>query len=573
MTKEINMAKDVSVDSLLKQADQVKSSDPEAFSLLLDSLEQQPINRQQALYLQYLQAYELTYQGNNAQSIEIFNEIISSQADEQLKFKANQTLINIYAISQNWSLGLSHLSKNFKLLESIKDPELIQNGLAIAAIFYNQIEQYELGLSYANKLKQAATSPRNSCLANGLVIEALLSLNQLDVESPSLETAINSCDDEVIMQSFIHSYIATKYLKDGQLDKVFEQLLPRLNVIENTHYPGLIVEVYATLSKAYQGQGQTSDALDYANKINKLANGLGNTQATVTAYEILYQDAQDRGDYRQALNYHIKYTQADRAYLDDIKTKHLAFQLAEHQTAEQQNRIALLDRQNNLLLTEQQLAKAEAENNRLFIILLCAVITLLVFWGYKSWTVQRSLKQLAEYDSLTQILNRGHFTQVTQSALNYCENTKTSLSYILFDLDYFKQINDQYGHAWGDWVLQQVAQVCQAHGRKNDLFARIGGEEFCIALPGSDINTAIRLAEACQKAMAQIKDSSKETDLVVTASFGITDTQLSGYKLEKLMHDADCAMYQSKHNGRNQISVFNPDKHATCSASGRLLTQ
>ncbi|QYJ81665.1 GGDEF domain-containing protein [Shewanella aegiceratis] len=568
-----SMAEEVDIDATLTQADQLKSSNPKAFSELLNTLEKEPLNPQQRYFLDYLRGYELTYQGKQAQSIDVFNKILNSNANETLKFRANQTLINIYAISQDWSKGLTHLSKNFQFIEQIKDPETVQSGLAIAAIFYNQIEQYELGLSYAEKLRSSKPSKRNTCLANGLAIEAQLGLNQLEVDSPSLQAAVASCDEEVIMESFIHSFIATKYLRDGNTAEVYGQLKPSLETIEKTRYPRLIAEVYATLASAYLKDHKIGEARLLAEKIVNLAKGLGNTQAVVTAYKVLYQIAELSGNYKAALDYHVKYAQADKAYLDDIKTKHLAFQLAEHQAAEQKSRITLLDRQNNLLLTEQQLAKTQAENNRLFISLLIAIITLLGFWAYKSWTIQKRLKQLAEYDALTHVFNRGHFTQVAQSALTYCESSEVDLSYILFDLDNFKQINDKYGHAIGDWVLKKVAKACQAQGRKNDIFARIGGEEFCIALPGCDLQTAVKLAEACRKAIAGIDCSATGHEFEVTASFGITDTQMSGYKLERLINDADSAMYQSKETGRDRICIFDPESKRTIpQASHSLLS-
>ncbi|WP_258406892.1 GGDEF domain-containing protein [Shewanella rhizosphaerae] len=567
------MAEEVDIDATLTQADQLKSSNPKAFSELLNTLEKESLNPQQRYFLDYLRGYELTYQGKQAQSIDVFNKILNSNTNETLKFRANQTLINIYAISQDWSKGLTHLSKNFQFIEQIKDPETVQSGLAIAAIFYNQIEQYELGLSYAEKLRSSKPSKRNTCLANGLAIEAQLGLNQLEVDSPSLPAAVASCDEEVIMESFIHSFIATKYLRDGNTAEVYAQLTPSLETIEKTRYPRLIAEVYATLASAYLQDHKIGEARLLAEKIVNLAKGLGNTQAVVTAYKVLYQIAELSGNYKAALDYHVKYAQADKAYLDDIKTKHLAFQLAEHQAAEQKSRIALLDRQNNLLLTEQQLAKTQAENNRLFISLLIAIITLLGFWAYKSWTIQKRLKQLAEYDALTHVFNRGHFTQVAQSALTYCESSEVDLSYILFDLDNFKQINDKYGHAIGDWVLKKVAKACQAQGRKNDIFARIGGEEFCIALPGCDLQTAVKLAEACRKAIAGIDCGETGHEFEVTASFGITDTQMSGYKLERLINDADSAMYQSKETGRDRICIFDPEAKRTIpQASHSLLS-
>ncbi|WP_260865118.1 GGDEF domain-containing protein [Shewanella sp. KCT] len=461
------------------------------------------------------------------------------------------------------------------MLPEIAEPEFQQLGLLVAALFYNQLGQYELGLRYANKLESIVKEDRNACLAIQLTIEAKLKLHQLDENSPEINNGIDVCEKsgETLVSTIINTYVATLLLEQHKNQQALQLLEAQLDTIHAFNYAPVSSRLYSLLAQGYQELGQTNKAETYASQAVATSIPMGNDESSVIAYRILYQTNKARNDYKAALDYHVKYAQADKAYLDDIKTKHLAFQLAEHQAAEQKSRIKLLDRQNNLLLTEQQLAKTQAENNRLFISLLIAIITLLGFWAYKSWTIQKRLKQLAEYDALTHVFNRGHFTQVAQSALTYCESSEVDLSYILFDLDNFKQINDKYGHACGDWVLKKVAKACQAQGRKNDIFARIGGEEFCIALPGCDLQTAVKLAEACRKAIAGIDCSTTGHEFEVTASFGITDTQMSGYKLERLINDADSAMYQSKETGRDRICIFDPEAKRTIpQASHSLLS-
>nr|WP_282446605.1 GGDEF domain-containing protein [Shewanella sp. 1CM18E] len=175
---------------------------------------------------------------------------------------------------------------------------------------------------------------------------------------------------------------------------------------------------------------------------------------------------------------------------------------------------------------------------------------------YKSRTTQKRLKLLAEYDALTKVHNRGHFTQQALNAIDYCSKNQQAASCILFDLDKFKSINDTYGHATGDWVLKQVAQVCQAHSRKSDLFARLGGEEFCIFLPSCDVNTAAQLAEEYRKLIAAIDSNGSGFEFAISASFGVTDFSLSGTNLDKMIADSDHAMYVSKKTGRNRVTIF-----------------
>ncbi|MFV7772056.1 diguanylate cyclase [Shewanella marisflavi] len=547
----------------LVAADQLRSSEPQKFGELLASLDEEvdKLSEEQKYYYNYLKAYQLSFKGEFDKAVALYKENLVPASPQIIQFRSNLSIINIFAISKNWTEGLSYLSKNLEMLPEIAEPEFQQLGLLVAALFYNQLGQYELGLRYANKLESIVNEDRNACLALQLTIEAKLKLHQLNENSPEINNSIAVCEknDEALISAIINMYVAELLLEQHKNQQAIQLLEAQLDTIHAFNYAPVSSRLYSRLAQGYHALDQASKAETYASQAAATSMPMGNDESSVIAYRILYQTNLARNDYKAALDNHVKYAQADKAYLDDIKTKHLAFQLAEHQAAEQKSRIALLDRQNNLLLTEQQLAKTQAENTRLFISLLIAIITLLGFWAYKSWTIQKRLKQLAEFDALTHVFNRGHFTQVAQSALAYCESSDVDLSYILFDLDNFKQINDKYGHAVGDWVLKKVAKTCQAQGRKNDIFARIGGEEFCIALPGCDLQTAIKLAECCRKAIANIDCSETGHDFEVTASFGITDTQMSGFKLERLINDADSAMYQSKETGRDRICVFDPE--------------
>jgi diguanylate cyclase (GGDEF)-like protein len=218
--------------------------------------------------------------------------------------------------------------------------------------------------------------------------------------------------------------------------------------------------------------------------------------------------------------------------------------------------IKLLREKNALLVSEQALAKANVENIQLFITILTITIALLLLWAGRLWKSHKRVKQLAEYDTLTGIFSRGHFTQITTSALSYCKNAQQPLSLIMFDLDFFKKVNDSYGHACGDWVLKEVVRVCKATGRTNDIFARVGGEEFCLVLPSCQLNAAIERAETCRAAIESINTSATGHNFSVSASFGVTDAKHSGYTLDNLLANADLAAYQAKHNGRNKVSVF-----------------
>jgi diguanylate cyclase (GGDEF)-like protein len=361
----------------------------------------------------------------------------------------------------------------------------------------------------------------------------------------------------MIPRNFIRSYNAKLNLENNKPLEVINILSPYLKEVTATRYPRLIVEVYTLLAEAYWLQENLEQAKEFALKSTEIGQNINTTQAVVAAYKLLYKIAKKQSNHQEtALQYHEIYAELDKAYIDETKAKYLAYQLAVHKELEQKNKIKFLNKKNELLIVEQALIKANADNTRFILLILVIVISILLVWGSRLLQAHKRIKQLAEYDSLTGIYNRGHFTQIANSALEYCKSANQELSIIMFDLDYFKKVNDDYGHACGDWALKNVIYACKAIGRQNDIFARLGGEEFCILLTSCDKDSAYQRAETYRQAIANITTKESGFDFTITASFGVTDTKTSGYDFDQILADADSAAYASKYAGRNQVTIF-----------------
>jgi len=547
------------IGQLLDTANKIRTSDPTKFSALLTELEEKSaqLTKQQSYFFNYLQAYKLTFNGKSQEALPLFQNILAANdANIIIKFRARLTIINIFAIEQNWAEGLSYLSVLLKELPKIKDLDIHSNGLMVTAIFYNQLGQYTLGLKYAELLLNSASEKRTRCFATTIIIESKLHLKRLQNNDDAVQEAIQLCDNEAIPANFIRSHSAKFSLENNKPDHVINSLSPHLTQIEATKYPRLIVEIYTSLAEAYWLQGDLDNTQNFAFKAKLVGESMKTTQAVVAAYKLLYQVAKKRNKFQIALMYNEIYSKLDKTYINETQTKHLAFQLAEHKELEQKNHIEFLNKKNALLTAEQALIKANAENTRFIMIILMMTLAVLTFWGYRLLKAHKRIKQLAEYDSLTRVFNRGHFTQVANNALRFCQSAEQELSIIMFDLDNFKKINDSYGHACGDWALKKTVNVCKSIGRQNDIFTRLGGEEFCILLTSCDKQSAMIRAEACRLAIEEICTTESGFDFTITASFGVTDAKTSSYKLEKLLADVDSATYASKHAGRNQVTVF-----------------
>jgi diguanylate cyclase (GGDEF)-like protein len=164
-------------------------------------------------------------------------------------------------------------------------------------------------------------------------------------------------------------------------------------------------------------------------------------------------------------------------------------------------------------------------------------------------------QQLATTDPLTGVYNRRHFFQLARHQFEQARRYHRPLAAIMFDIDNFKKINDNYGHAVGDQVLCNVACWCEQQLRETDLIGRYGGEEFVIVLPESGMHEAMIVAERLRRGLIEIEVDNSNLHLRVRASFGVAALNDQIENLDTLLNAADQALYTAKNAGRNQVAI------------------
>ncbi|WP_052124116.1 GGDEF domain-containing protein [Ureibacillus manganicus] len=172
-------------------------------------------------------------------------------------------------------------------------------------------------------------------------------------------------------------------------------------------------------------------------------------------------------------------------------------------------------------------------------------------------------KLRSKRDGLTDIANRRYFDEYVQSEFNKAIQTKTPLSIIMLDIDYFKQYNDTYGHLHGDEVLKQVAKAIETTlCGSSDLVARYGGEEFVILLPNTDLANAKYVAEKVRLTIKNlaIPHEASNIDPHLTVSLGVSTIDGECKIANDLISRADYALYEAKENGSNQVVLYNKQK-------------
>ena len=171
------------------------------------------------------------------------------------------------------------------------------------------------------------------------------------------------------------------------------------------------------------------------------------------------------------------------------------------------------------------------------------------------YTLQHTLQWQAWHDPLTRLNNRGALFERAKMLAKQCQQQSLPFSVIQIDLDHFKSINDRFGHQAGDKVLSHAGGLIASALRPNDVAGRVGGEEFCVVLPGVGLAEASAVAERI-RARIDSKEIlvQKSTTLRINASLGVSSAQeKDNYQFEQLQSIADARLYEAKQGGRNRV--------------------
>jgi diguanylate cyclase (GGDEF)-like protein len=183
-------------------------------------------------------------------------------------------------------------------------------------------------------------------------------------------------------------------------------------------------------------------------------------------------------------------------------------------------------------------------------------------FAFTDETEEQLLKRLYEssvLDALTGALNRKHFTERLASELAYAKRHEAPLSFLMFDIDHFKMVNDRLGHLAGDYVLRSVSTLVKRALRAEDIFARYGGEEFAVIARGIDVDKAMNFAERLRATIQKANFSYREMPISVTISIGVASLACSpAGDMDELIELADGRLYEAKESGRNR--VVGPEK-------------
>lgn len=547
--------------ALLSLADGIKLADHSRFESIIGSLDHNvgKLSPSQRAYLEYLQGWDEAYRGHYPTAIATLTRIAAEQADETVRFRAGITLVNLLTIAGRYKEAYRMLGGLIDRLPDITDQAARQQAMLVAAFLYEEVGEYDLSMTYAHRIMRENWQGEGLCKGGQVEIRALYGSGRLKMADPELRRVVDACirQRQLMFADESLSFAARMDFDHGEVTNGVALLRAHYDEVKRTQYSRLIALYDALLARGYLRLGEFLPATRFARAAIASSEANRFPQPLVTAYEVLYELAKARGDYRTALHYHERYAAADIAYLKDRAARGSAYDEVLRETATRKLEIKVLSRKNQLLELERKLAAKQVEATRLYGVILTLILIFIGLWALLTKRSQLHFKNLSRLDGLTGISNRLHFIERAETALAYARKSGQEVSLLLLDLDHFKSINDRFGHATGDFVLKQAVSLCRAHLRRSDIFGRFGGEEFSVLLPACGLEEARRQAEQLRETIGRdIRAEHRGEPVTASASFGVASSAVSGYELARLLAHADAALYRAKRAGRDCVSAY-----------------
>lgn len=550
--------------ALLTLADGLKLADHARFESLIDSLDREvaQLSPEQRAYLQFLHGWDEIYHGDYPAAVAILTPISDEQVSEMVGFRADITLVNLFGVIGRYKEAYTRLDRLIGVLPDITDQTARQQALLVAGFLYDEVGQYDLSLTYARKVIQENWRGVGLCKGGMIEIRALYHSGRLGTADPELRRVVAACtrEGQPMFAESIQTYAARTAFDHGEVMNGLAILRAYYDEVQRTRYSRLMADYDALLARGYLQAHEPVPASHFAHAAVAVAVPVGNqfAQPLAEAYEVLYKLAKSRGDYRAALDLHEHYVTAEISYLNDRAARGSAYAEVRRRITTRRLEVQSLSRKNRVLELGRRLAAKQVEATRLYGVILTLILIFIVLWAVVTKRSQLHFKSLSRIDGLTGISNRLHFIERAEAVLGYARKAEHDVCLVLFDLDHFKSINDRFGHATGDFVLQRTATLCGEYLRRSDTSGRFGGEEFSLLLPGCRIEEAREQAEQLRQAINGIQPEHRGAPLTVSASFGISSSATSGYDLARLMAHADAALYRAKRAGRNCVMAYDP---------------
>ena len=471
-------------------------------------------------------------------------------------------LAAIHSREGDYDLALNTIKQAYGYAKKLNDIDFDWEVYNEMSIFYSNLNDSTQALEFGLKALEAAKALKITTLeivALHNIAYQYLNMDEYDTASIYFDRMLELSKTTGDESDLYNAYKGFALVAEGE--KQYERALSYIDKAKE-YLPAVEavmveVEFYLIKARVFNGLEQSNQALDQISiaeqTLPREQRGIKSRMGlTLLREKSTYHG--ELGQYRRAYDLLKEYSEGLRKY--NIKRNNEAMRKlrVSFDVERSQIRNDMLEKDNKIKSLQLQQVDNEKHIQTFFLVALAILSLGLIIVMYRQFHARRQLKLFAQTDSLTGLFNRGYAFAKGRQMVELSQLERSSLCILMFDVDHFKQVNDNYGHPAGDQVLRELGEITLSCVRESDLIARFGGEEFIALLPNVDIETAEFIAARIKDKLQQAKQQFNDTEFSVTASFGVASLSESE-SFEHLIKRVDEALYQAKENGRNCIVV------------------
>ncbi len=568
---QINAQVNVTADSensyatRLVELEKIRKLDRPKFDDGLMALEPElnSMNAADLCHYNYLVIYKESFKGDYSASINALEDLKKSCDTPENLARIAQFLANLQVITGDFETALKNLNTAIQITDNTEDNYLRSLTNNVAAISYRLMNQDEIALKYADLLITGDFTEDDKCMGEFNKYRIYLRQGRGDAYKDDIKSAINRCEG-------VNNLIASLFLRFDQIRYQFPEknghvtealaavktLDSLAEAVDQTDFKNIKVYYHALQAHVYWVANLNEEAKFYGELAVKENASIGESEQLVLALDVLIQLSLEDKSMQPAYQYLAKKNNIEKSIYERKLATQVAYYRVKHANLAQELQIDQLNQNNRLLELENKLAEETTKKQQLMMLLIASLLLLLGVWTYKIKKRHDYFKEVAEIDHLTQVFTRKAFEEKVNEMLELNAARKRPVNVAIMDLDHFKNVNDQFGHLVGDWVLKQVILTCEEVADQDILVARLGGEEFSIVSPGITQLEMMRLMEKMRHAIETMDCSESGAAFDITASFGVTSTIHSGYRISMLLTHADLALFEAKNKGRNEVVAY-----------------
>ena len=333
--------------------------------------------------------------------------------------------------------------------------------------------------------------------------------------------------DQPSLQAAILDTLGQVYIARGDFQQAEQTLQECLEIARLKYFEHSEMEAMVNLGLVYFQQNRLEQARSHFETTLKLADKRGLNVYRYKSHEMLAKIYEAQGNLECSLQHYKEFHARMEQALAESTSYRLDNLKILHKVETSRKEAEILKLQNNAL--EQEITNHVRD--------------------------QVELEKLATTDSLTGMINRGHFFTLGEYEFERARRFQNLLSIILLDIDHFKLVNDNYSHSTGDQVLIALAKLLISNARKGDICSRYGGEEFVILLPNTSLAASLEVAERLRQELSVFPIQVGQVVIKITASFGVAQISSEDTDLAAIIGRADHGLYRAKSGGRNRVSI------------------